>query len=229
LGPIGSALFNFKGVAVLEVFAESVDSIAECAIGLALIRLIRTDLEDEIVEHVTQVHGVQHAGSEIDGELQTGLAGGGFDAIAVFKQQDAETIEAGVLQRVAVFGFIHAKAAWTAGSRGKEDEVVENLLPRKPFFFKELQVLHQVSDGKVRRIALAIVAKFLAGLEGVDVRHRELFAAVAAPLKNSADEVFVLPRKTTEEDGDVLALLGRKGALDRPMEMVGLIESSDLA
>ena len=83
-------------------------------IGLALVHFEGADLIDQVVDDVAQMHGVEHAEAEVDGELQARLAGRGLDAVAVFKQQHAETVEAGVLQREAILGFVHAEAARTA-------------------------------------------------------------------------------------------------------------------
>ena len=134
------------------------------------------------------------------GELQAGLARGGFDAVAVLEKQHAEAIEAGVLQREAILGFVHAEAARAARSRGKEDVVVENLLPRNAFFFQKLQILHQIADGEVGRIALAVVAKFLARLERRHIGHRQLFAAISAALEHGADQVLMLPRESAKQE-----------------------------
>ena len=71
-----------------------VDHLAEHAIRLALFHFERTNLVDEVVDHVAQVHGVQHAESEVDGELQSRLARRGLDAVAVLEQQYAEAVEA---------------------------------------------------------------------------------------------------------------------------------------
>ena len=114
LCPVGRDLFNFERVTVPQIMAELVDYLPEYSVGLALIHLERANLVDHVVEHVTQVHGVQHAESEVDGELQSRLARGGLDSIAVLKQQHAEAIEAGVLEREAILRLIHAEAARTA-------------------------------------------------------------------------------------------------------------------
>ncbi len=111
LGPVGRALLDLERVAILQVLAEAVDGFVEDAVGLALMRFVGANLIDEIVEHVAKMHGVQHAEAEIDGEFQPGLARCSFDAVAVFKEQHAEAVEAGILQREAILGLIHAEAA----------------------------------------------------------------------------------------------------------------------
>ncbi len=82
-----------------------------------------------------------------------------------------------------------------------------------------LQVLHQVADGEVRRIALTVVAVFLAELEGRDVRHRHDLATIAAAFEDCLDYAFVLPGKSAEEDGDFAALFRGKGTLDRALKV----------
>ena len=96
-------------------------------------------------------------------------------------------------------------------------------------FLEDLQILHQVADGEVGRIALAVVAEFLAGLERGDVRHRQLLAAVAAALKDGADQVFVLPGEAAEQDGHLVALFGGKCSLHWPVKVGGLVEPGDFA
>src|SRR5207245_3856083 len=96
------------------------------------------------------MHGIEHAEAEIDGELQSGLSRGGLDSIAVLEQQDAEAVKAGIFQRETVLGLVHAKAARSTRSGGKEHIVVQNLLPREALFFEELEILHEVADREIR-------------------------------------------------------------------------------
>src|SRR5262249_1272600 len=152
----------------------------------------------------------------------------GLDAVAVFEEQDSEAVKAGVLQGEAVLSFVHAEAAGAAGASREEDVVVEDLLAGEPFLLEELQILKQIADRGIGRIALAVVAKFFARLEPGDVGDGELLAAIAAALEDGADQVFVLPGEAAEQDGDVLALLCREGTFDRAMKVGGLVETSDL-
>ena len=131
LGPVGGALFDLERVAISQVVAKAVHRLAEHAIGFALVHFKGTNLVNQIVEHVAQVHGVQHAESEIDRELQSGLARRRLDAVAVFEQQHAEAIKTGILQREAVFRLVHAEAAGTARTGRKENVIVQNLLARE--------------------------------------------------------------------------------------------------
>ena len=229
LGPGGSALFNLERLAISQVIAKTVHHLAEHAIGVALVRFIGTNLVDEVVDNIAEVHGIEHAKSEIDGELQAGLSRSGLDAVAVFEKQHAEAIEAGILKRKAILGFIHAEAARPARTRRKEDIVIQNLPAREAFFLQELEILHQVADGEVRGIALPVVAELLAGLKAGDVRHGQLFATIAAALEDGANQVLMFPGEAAEKNRYLIALFGGEGALYGTMEMVGLIEPCDFA
>ena len=114
LEPLRSALFDFERLAVAQVFAQAIHHLAEHAIGLAFIGFEGTDLVDQIVDHIAEVHGVQHAEAEVNRELQSWLAGSGFDSVTVFEQENAKAVETGILQGEAVFGFVHAETAGAA-------------------------------------------------------------------------------------------------------------------
>src|ERR1700722_2658337 len=229
LEPIGAALFDFERVTGAKIFAKTVHHLAENAISFALVHLERTNLINHVVDYIAEMHGIQHPEAEVNCEFQAGLAGGGLNPVAVFKQQNAKTVEAGVLQREPIFRLVHAKAAWTAGTRGEEDEVVQDIFPRHPFLFQKLKVLHEIAHGEVSRITLTVVAELLAGLEGRDVGNRKLLAAVATSLKHSTDQVLMLPGKTAKQNRDVITLLGCERPLNRTVKMCGLVQTSDLA
>ena len=57
-------------------------------------------------------------------------------AAALLEQQHAEAVEAGVAQRQAVLGFVHAEAARAAGARGEEDVAVDDFLLGQPLLFQ---------------------------------------------------------------------------------------------
>src|SRR5260370_39982900 len=102
LGPVWSPLFDFKRVPVSEVLAKSIHRLAEYAISLTLLHFERPNLVDQVVEHIPQVHGVQHAESKVDRELQSRLARGRLDSVAVLEHQHTEAIESGVLQHESI-------------------------------------------------------------------------------------------------------------------------------
>src|ERR1700719_56585 len=99
LGPVRRELLDLKRIPIPEVIAEPIHRLAEYALSLALRHFERANLVDQVIKYVTQVHGVQHAKSKIDCELQPRLARGCLNSIAVLEQQHAEAIEAGILQR----------------------------------------------------------------------------------------------------------------------------------
>src|ERR1700730_1616376 len=98
LRPVRRPFLDFKRIPISEVFAKPVDCLAEYALSLALVHFERTNLVDQVVEHIPEVHGVQHAESEVNRELKSWLARGRLDSIAVLEQQHAETVEARGLQ-----------------------------------------------------------------------------------------------------------------------------------
>src|SRR5262249_42078682 len=73
--------------------------------------------------------------------------------------------------------------------------------------------------GKVRRIALPVVAILLAKLEGGDIRHGQDLALVAAALEDRLDDALMLPCQSTEQNGDLAALLGAERPLHRTLEV----------
>ena len=115
--------FRSRSVSV-SVFTDSLND----AVGFALVHLEGTDLVDELIDHVTEIESIQHAHAEVDGELQSGFAARGLDAVRLLEEQHAEAFEAGVLQREPILRLIHAKAARSAGARSEEDVVVDDLL-----------------------------------------------------------------------------------------------------
>src|SRR5205807_7471577 len=134
-----------------------------------------------------------------------------------------------VFQSEAILGLIHAEAARPARARRKEDVVVQNLLAREALFLKKLEVLHKVADREIGGIALAVIAKFLAGLEGGDIRYGQLLATIAAALEDGANQIFVLPGKAAEQNRHPAALVGCERPLYRTMEVLGLVQSGNLA
>src|SRR5579862_7568408 len=124
-----------------------------------------------------------------------------------------------VLQRQAILRLIHTEAARPARPGSEEDVIVADLLLRHALRLEELQVLDEIADGEVRRVALPVVAVFLAQLEGIDVRHRQHVAVIAAALEDSLDHALVLPRQAAEQDRHLGAFFGAERALRRTLEV----------
>jgi hypothetical protein len=102
-------------------------------------------------------------------------------------------------------------------------------LAGETLFLQELEMLHQVSHGKIGGIALAIVAKLLSRLEPGNVRDRELLAVVTAALENGANQVFVLPSESAKQNSYAVTLLRLESTLNGPMEVAGIRKSRLLA
>ena len=82
-----------------------------------------------------------------------------------------------------------------------------------------LDILDEVSNGEVGRIALAVVSVFLAELEGALVGHGEGLHLVTEAGERRMDELFVLPGEPAKKDGGFAALLLGKRALNRLVEV----------
>ena len=92
-----------------------------------------------------------------------------------------------------------------------------------PCSSRRLQILHQVADGEVGGIALAVVAVLLARLERLDVRGGNGFGAVAEAFEGAVHQLLVLPGQSAEEEGGLGALvLGE-------VPLFGTLEVMDLA
>ena len=132
---------NLEGRPLAESPRQLVDRFLEYAIRFAALNLVGPDLMDQVLHRVAEMQRVEHAHPEIDGELQARLAGRGFYAFLLLEKQNAEAVEAGILQRVSVFRLIHAEAAWSAGAGGKEDIVIDNVLAGDALLLQSLQIL----------------------------------------------------------------------------------------
>ena len=217
--PFRQVFVVFERLALAQHGAQRVHRFVEDPIGLALFGFIGTDAEDHLVHDVAEIERIEHAHAEVHRELQPGFARGRLHAVILLEQQHAEAVEARILQSQAIFRLVHAEAARTTGAGGEEDVVVDDLLLGHAAGFQALQVLHQVADREVRRIALPVVAVFLAQLEGRHVRHRQDLAAIAAAFEHGLDHLFVLPRQAAEKNGDLAALLRGEGTFDRTLEV----------
>ncbi len=189
------------------------------AVGLALVHLEGANLINELVDDIAEVERVQHAHAKVHAELQTWLAAGRLDAVGLLKEQDAKTIESGVLQREAILGFIHAEAAGAAGTGGEEYVIVDDLFAAQAFLLQFLQMAHQIADGEIGGVALAVVAELLACLEVRDHRGGNILAAVAGSMEDSLDHLLVFPGETAEEDGDLVAFGRGKSPFDGLFEV----------
>ena len=151
-----------------------------------------------------------------------GFGVGLAQAARLLEQQHAEAVEPGVAQRQPVLGFVHAEAARAAGAGGEEHVPVDDFLLGEALFFQALQILHQVADGKIGRVALAVVAVLLAGLEGLHVGSGHGFGAVAQSFERAMHQLFMLPGQPAEQQRGAAALFPGERLLHRLLEVVGL-------
>ncbi|MBI4263801.1 MAG: hypothetical protein HY657_05470 [Acidobacteria bacterium] len=211
--PPWRALLDFVLLSITHRACEVVHHFVHHAVCLARAHLERTDLVGHVVEDVAEVERAERPHAEVHGELQARLARGGPDAVGLLKQEHPEPVEARVLHAEAVLRLVHAEAARAARSRGEEHVVVDDLLAGEAGRFQMLEVLDQMPDGEIRRIALAVVAVLLAELERGDIRRRQNLHPVAGRLKGGLDEPLVLRREPAEQDRDAVAL----GRRERPL------------
>src|ERR1019366_5356076 len=172
------------------------------------------------VHHVAAVERVEDAEEEIEVHFQDGFGVGLGQAAGLLEEEHAEAIEAGVAQGEAIFGFIHAEAAGSAGAGGEENVAVDDLLLGNALLFQGLQVLDQVADGEVGGIALSVVAVLFAGLERLYVRRGNGFGAIAEALQGAVHQLFVFPGESTEEEGGLGALVPGEVTLGGTLEVV---------
>ena len=197
-------------------------ALVELLVGLAGIDFVRADRVSDFVQHVAAVQRVEDAQEEVQVHLQAGFGVGLAQAAGLLEQQHAEAVETGVAQRQAILGFVHAEAARSAGAGGEEDVAVDDFLLGQSLLFQALQILHQVADGEVSRVALAVVAVFLAGLKRAHVGRGHGFGDVTEAFERAVHELLVLPGEAAEQQSGPAALFLGERVLDRPFELMRL-------
>src|ERR1022692_4366567 len=170
--PFRQVFVVLERLALAQQGAQRIDGRLEDLIRLAFLDFVGTNAVDHLVHDVAQVEGIEHAHAEVHRELQPGFAGGRLHAVILLEEQYPEAGEAGVLQSQAILRLVHAEAARTTGTGGKEDVVVDDLVLRHAARLQALEVLHQIANREVGGLALAVVAVFLAQLKRRDVGHR---------------------------------------------------------
>ena len=191
----------------------------EHAVGLPRVHLVGADLIGDVVDEVTDVEGIDDPEEEVEVHLEPRLEFRLVEPPLLLEELHAEAVEAGVPQRQPEFRLVHPEAARPARPRGEEDVTVEDLLPGEPLRLETLQVLHEVADGEVGRVALPVVAELLSRLEGRDVGGRDHLDVIAEPLERAVDEILVLPRQPSEEDRRLRPLRLREGTFDGTVEV----------
>ena len=199
-----------------------VHGLVELLVRLAGIDFVGANGVGDFVQHVAAVQRVEDAQEEVQVHLQAGFGVGLAQAAGLLEQQHAEAVETGVAQRQAILGFVHAEAAWSAGARREEHVAVDDFLLGQPLLFQALQILHQVADGEVSRVALAVVAIFLAGLKRAHVGRGHGFGDVTETFERAMHQLFVLPGEAAEQQGGPAALFLGERMLDRAFELMRL-------
>ncbi len=177
-------------------------------VGGALLNFVRPNAVAEGVEHVARHDPLHDGDEELGREVDAGLLAGGLrEAALLLEEHDAEAVEAGVAQGLAVLGHVHAEAARTAGPGGDEHVAVDDLSGRHALVVAQVgQELHQVAHGEIGRVALAAVAELLAGAEGIFIRAVEGEHVVPEAAEGALDEGVLELREAAEEDRDLPAL-----------------------
>ncbi len=149
-----------------------------------LFELVGPNLVNKILQRIADVESIQHAHTEIDRELQARFTGRRLDSFLLLEEQDAETVEACILQCEPVLCLVHPKAARPTRSCRKENVIVQDVIAGDSLLFEALEMLDEVSHCEVGWIALAIVAVFLARLEIRDVGRGNHLALVTGALED---------------------------------------------
>ena len=200
------ALIELPRTLLAEDLVEVIHLLVEDLIGFAGIDLVGAQRVGDFVHHVAAIQRVEDAQEEVDVHFQPGFGVGLLQTAGLLEQEHAEAIEPGITQGKAVLRFVHAEAAGTAGAGREEHVAVDDFLLRDALFFQRLEVLNQVTDGEVSGITLAVIAVFLTGLEGRNVRSGNGFGAVAETFERAVDEFLVFPRESAEEERGLSAL-----------------------
>ena len=149
-----------------------------------------------------------------------------------WKRHDAEAVEAGVAQRLPVLGDVHAEAARAARAGGEEDVLLDDVLGRHAVLVAQRdEVLHEVADGEVRRVALPAVAELFADLEPLVRGALEHLHVVADAPDAGLDEVVVRHREAADEHRDLRLLRLGEGEVRHVLDPVLglLVEAEALA
>src|SRR5262249_44199476 len=132
----------------------------------------------------------------------------------------AEPIEPGVLKRESIFSLIHPEPARSARSRCEENIFIDDFLTRHPSLLEALKELHKIPDREISRIALSVIAEFLADLKSRDVGRRHDLAFISAALECGLNEFFVFPSKSAEQDRYLVALMREKRTFHGLLEVL---------
>ena len=148
--------------------------------------LERPDRVREVVQDVGRLEGVQRAEAE-----HAATASGPASPVCAFTPSSCWNVRTRKPSNPALrsarleLGLVHAEAARPAAARREEDVAVHDVLARHAGGLEFLEVLDQVADREVGRVAQAVVAVLLADEAGGQVGLRQRLAAVAARPRGS--------------------------------------------
>src|SRR5260370_21292964 len=121
----------------------------------------------------------------MDSQLQARFPGRGLDSIVLLEKKHPEAVNPGILQRQAIFRFVHSEPARAAGTGGEKDVLVNDVLARYAAGLESLQILDEVPNCEVSGIALPVVALLFAELEGINVGYPQNVATISGAPKYS--------------------------------------------
>ncbi len=182
-------------------------------VGRSRHHLVGADAVADHVQHVADQDRLQHRLEELGVHLEALLlAGGLLEAALLLEEQNAEALEARVAERLAVLGDVGAEAAGAAGAGRHEDVVLDDLLDRHLLVVAEPgEVLDQVADGEVGRVALTAVAELLAEGQRRVVGHVDRLDLVADAAERALQEQVVRHGQARDQQRRVRALAAGEG------------------
>jgi hypothetical protein len=210
---------DFRLGLLLQDLREVLARAVEHRVGRTLRGFVGTNQIADFVQHVADVHRIQHCQEKLQVHLEAGFHVGLREAFGLLEENHAKVFEAGIAKRQAILGFVHPEAARPARARGNEHVFVDDFLVRHSLLLESLEELHEISDREIRRVALSVVAVLLAELERGDIRHGDDLTLVAESFPRALDQALVAPRESAEKHGGVRPVGARKGALDGSLEM----------
>ena len=201
---------------VLHAFVEHL-------VRFAGLDFVRTDRVGDFVHHVAAVQRVEDAEEEIEVHLQAGFGVGLAQTAGLLNSRTRKPSNPALRSASRYCGFIHAEAARAASAGGEEHVLVDDLLLADALLFQGLQVLHEVTDGEVGGIALAVVAVLFAKLECAHVGRGHWPSLVAEPFQRAMHQLLVFPSQPSKQQRGEGALVLGERTLHRPLEVVNLL------
>jgi hypothetical protein len=165
------------------------------------------------IDHVACEERLEQRDEELGREVESGIFASRLtQTTLLLKQQHAEAVEAGIAQGFSVLGDIGTETARPTGAGGEEHTRADDLLDRHPLAIAKVdQMLHEVANREVGRIALRAIAEFFAVTQRFVIRDVERLHVVAKARQRGPHELIVRQRQPPEQDGRMRALRTREG------------------